>query len=58
MRRDFLTNFGTPISPRACPTKAGGTVYPGSAEFLEMSDGQIRIVGQSVEKITTEQFHF
>jgi hypothetical protein len=39
-------------------TKAGGTLYRSSAEFLEMSDGQIRIVGRLVEKITPEQFHF
>lgn len=55
---DFLGNVGKPISARACPTKTGGTLYRGSAEFLEMSDGQIRIVGQLVEEITPEQFHF
>jgi hypothetical protein len=57
-RQDFLGNVGKPISARACPTKAGGTQYRGSAEFLELPDGQVRIVGQLVEKITPEQFHF
>jgi hypothetical protein len=57
-RQDFTTNVGKPISARACPTKAGGTQYRGSAEFLALPDGQIRIVGQLVEKITPEQFHF
>src|ERR1700683_878389 len=45
-RQDFTTNVGKPISARACPTKAGGTQYRGSAEFLALPDGQIRIVGQ------------
>jgi hypothetical protein len=49
---------GKPIAVPACPTKAGRTQYRGSAEFLEMVDGQIRIVGQLVEKIAPEQFHF
>jgi len=57
-RQDFLTNIGKPIAARACPTKAGGTRYRGSAEFLALADGQIRIVGQLVEKITPDQFHF
>jgi hypothetical protein len=57
-RQDFLSNIGKPIAARACPTKAGGTRYRGSAEFLELADGQVRIVGQLVEKITPDQFHF
>jgi uncharacterized protein DUF6152 len=57
-RQDFLGNIGKPIAARACPTKAGGTRYRGSAEFLELADGQVRIVGQLVEKITPDQFHF
>ena len=57
-RQDFLTNMGKPISARACPTKAGGTQYRGTAEFIQLADGQIRITGQLVEKITVEQFHF
>jgi hypothetical protein len=57
-RQDFTGNIGKPMAARACPTKAGGTQYRGSAEFLELADGQVRIVGQLVEKITPEQFHF
>ena len=57
-RQDFTNNVGKPMDARACPTKAGGTQYRGSAEFLALPDGQIRIVGQLVEKLTPEQFHF
>jgi Family of unknown function (DUF6152) len=57
-RDDFLNNMGKPISARACPTKAGGTQYRGTAEFLKMGDGILRIVGQNVEGLTPEQLHF
>jgi hypothetical protein len=57
-RQDFTGNIGKPMAARACPTKAGGTLYRGSAEFLQLADGQLRIVGQLVEKVTPEQFHF
>ncbi len=58
-RQDFLENVGKPISARACPAKAGGTQYRGSAEFLQLSDGLIRVVGQNVERgLTPDQLHF
>jgi len=58
-RQDFLDNVGKPIAARACPAKAGGTQYRGSAEFLQLADGQIRIVGQNVERgLTPDQLHF
>lgn len=57
-RRDFLNNMGKPIVARACPTKAGGTQYRGTAEFLKLPDGLLRIVGQNVERLTPEQLHF
>jgi Family of unknown function (DUF6152) len=57
-REDFSNNVGKPIAARACPTKTGGTQYRGAAEFLELADGQVRIVGQLVEKLTPEQMHF
>jgi hypothetical protein len=57
-REDFSNNVGKPMAVRACPTKAGGTQYRGAAEFLELADGQVRIVGQLVEKLTPEQMHF
>jgi hypothetical protein len=45
-RQDFLSNIGKPISARACPTKAGGTPYRGSAGYIMFGDGIIRPVGQ------------
>ena len=57
-RQDFLNNMGKPIVVRACPTKAGGTQYRGAAEFLKLSDGLLRVVGQNVERLTPEQLHF
>jgi len=57
-REDFLNNTGKPIVARACPTKAGGTEYRGTAEFLRLADGVLRIVGQNVEGLTPEQLHF
>jgi hypothetical protein len=47
-RQDFTNNIGKPMAARACPTKAGGTEHRGAAEFLELSDGQVRITGQLV----------
>jgi hypothetical protein len=57
-REDFANNMGKPIAARACPTKAGGTEYRGTAEFLKLADGVLRIVGQNVEGLTPEQLHF
>ena len=57
-REDFLNNMGKPMAVRACPTKAGGTQYRGTAEFLRLADGILRIVGQNVEGLTPEQLHF
>jgi hypothetical protein len=58
-RQDFLDNVGKPVAARACPAKAGGTQFRGSAEFLELADGQIRVVGQNVERgLTPDQLHF
>ena len=57
-REDFLGNMGKPMAVRACPTKAGGTQYRGTAEFLKLADGILRIVGQNVEGLTPEQLHF
>jgi hypothetical protein len=45
-RQDFLDNIGKPISARACPTKAGGTPYRGSAGYIMLPDGIVRPVGQ------------
>jgi Family of unknown function (DUF6152) len=46
-RQDFLGNIGKSISARACPTKAGGTPYRGSAGYIMFAaDGIVRPVGQ------------
>ena len=57
-RQDFLNSMGKPIVVRACPTKAGGTQYRGAVEFLKLSDGLLRVLGQNVERLTPEQLHF
>jgi len=57
-RQDFLSNMNKPMVARACPAKAGGTMYRGTAEFLQLSDGLLRVVGQNVENLTPEQLHW
>ncbi len=57
-REDFLANMGKPMAVRACPGKVGGTQYRGTAEFLKLSDGILRIVGQNMEALPPEQIHF
>jgi hypothetical protein len=57
-RQDFLSNMGKPMNARACPTKAGGTQYRGTTEFLKLSDGLLRVVGQNIERLAPEQLHF
>jgi hypothetical protein len=57
-REDFQTSMGKPVSARACPTKAGGTPYRGTAEFIKLADGQLRVTGQNVENLTPSQIHF
>lgn len=57
-RQDFLSNMGKPMVARACPAKPGGTLYRGTAEFLQLSDGLLRVVGQNVENLTPEQLHW
>jgi len=57
-RQDFLASMGKSVSARACPTKAGGTPYRGTAEFIKLADGQLRVTGQNVENLTPSQIHF
>jgi len=57
-RQDFLTQMGKTVNVRACPTKAGGTPYRGTAEFIKLADGQLRVTGQNVENLTPPQLHF
>jgi len=57
-RQDFLASMGKSVSARACPTKTGGTPYRGTAEFIKLADGQLRVTGQNVENLTPAQIHF
>jgi len=57
-RQDFLDGIGKPVAARGCPAKAGGTQNRGAAEYVKLSDGQLRIVGQLVEKLTPQQLSF
>jgi hypothetical protein len=57
-RQDFDASIGKSVSARACPTKAGGTPYRGTAEFIRLADGQLRVTGQNVENLTPAQIHF
>jgi hypothetical protein len=48
-RRDFLDNVGKTIYVRGCLAK-NGVKNRAAAETMKLSDGQLRIVGQEVEK--------
>jgi Family of unknown function (DUF6152) len=50
-RQDFLENVGKPMNARACPAKAGDN--RGAAEYIKLSDGVLRIVGQLPERNMT-----
>jgi hypothetical protein len=48
-RRDFLDNIGKPIYVRGCLSR-NGEKFRAAAETMKLSDGQLRIVGQEVER--------
>ena len=48
-RRDFLDNVGKPVYVRGCLAR-NGAKFRAAAETLKLSDGQLRIVGQEVER--------
>ena len=48
-RRDFLDNIGKVVNVRGCLAK-NGIKNRAAAETLKLTDGQVRIVGQEVEK--------
>src|ERR1700693_1475143 len=48
-RGDFLANIGKSVFVRGCLGK-NGVKYRAAAETMKMSDGQVRIVGQEVER--------
>jgi hypothetical protein len=48
-RRDFLDNVGKNVYVRGCLAK-NGVKYRAAAETLKLTDGQLRIIGQEVER--------
>jgi len=52
-REDFNANMNKPMNARACPAKAGGGDKRGAAEYIKLSDGVLRIVGQLPERNMT-----
>lgn len=50
-REDFMDNMNKPMDARACPAKAGDD--RGAAEYIKLSDGVLRIVGQLPERNMT-----
>jgi hypothetical protein len=57
-RQDFLDNMGKPANARACPAKVGGESR-GAAEYIKLSDGILRIVGQIPERgMTPDKLNF
>jgi len=58
IRQDFTSQMGKAVAARACPTKAGGTPFRGTAEFIKLADGLLRVTGQNVENLTPPQIRF
>jgi hypothetical protein len=57
--QDFADNMDKPMSARACPAREGAGQNRGAAEYIKLSDGLIRIVGQVVEReLTPEKLSF
>jgi hypothetical protein len=56
-RQDFVSNMGKPMNVRACPAKTGEN--RAAAEYIKLSDGILRIVGQLPERgITPDKLNF
>jgi Family of unknown function (DUF6152) len=55
-RQDFESNFGKTINVRMCAARSGNN--RGAASYLALSDGLIRLVGQSVERRSKEEMRF
>ena len=49
-REDFLSNMGKAMAARVCPARPGFGENRGSAEYIKMADGLIRVVGQLPER--------
>ena len=59
-RQDFTENMGKEMNARACPAKvAPEEGQRGAAEYIKLSDGILRIVGQLPERnITPDKLNF
>jgi hypothetical protein len=58
-RQDFESNMGKLMDARICPARLGFGENRGSAEYIKLADGIIRIVGQLPERdITPEKLSF
>ena len=58
-RQDFEKNMGKMMDARICPARPSFGANRGSAEYIKMADGLIRIVGQLPERnITPDKLSF
>lgn len=55
-REDFEANMGKAINARMCPSRDADN--RGAATYLQLVDGEVRIVGQLVERRAPEDRHF
>jgi hypothetical protein len=56
-REDFETAMGKPINVRACRSRNPKETR-GAATYLQLPDGEIRSVGQNVERRPPQDRHF
>jgi len=56
-KQDFVENMGKPINARICRSRIA-TENRGAASYLQLPDGEIRGVGQDVERRAREDRHF
>jgi uncharacterized protein DUF6152 len=52
-RQDFEDNMGKPANARVCPAKITSGEKRAAAEYIKLSDGILRIVGQLPERNMT-----
>lgn len=58
-RQDFTANMGKEMNARACPAKVASEDQRGAAEYIKLSDGILRIVGQIPERgMTPDKLNF
>ena len=56
-KTDFLANMGKAINARMCRSRSKNEAR-GAASYLQLLDGEIRVVGQQVERRAPEDRHF